>query len=294
MALPTIRFHNTPAGANSSTVENFMTALHTEIIAAGWTIEYADSDAIGGGSAGTPAWDKSPVINTDAGVVVYKMPKNGHDTNWFVRLRPGWAANVNRPHMRGITIGTTHDGTGGVTGGTTELTPGVAATQSDNRQILLAASEDGFALHLIFTNNVNVIVERARRSDTGVVTDDILAFVSYGSGSGRSALIRAGVGAVHTHDPVALGGFNNGITAASFGSGVSLESYAGSHIPIVGPYWLRGHPFWHGRHSFLVSFEDHPVDSDRSIVIDGASRVYKVNANGEQGNLWARWAVATE
>src|SRR5690606_32678165 len=126
------------------------------------------SDAIGSSmDPSTPAWDKTPATNTDAGVAVYRMPANDHATQWFVRLRPGWAANTNRPHMRGVTLGTTHDGSGGISGAGSELAPIVTTSQTDSRQVLIACSEDGFALLLPSTAAaINVIVERARRSDT--------------------------------------------------------------------------------------------------------------------------------
>src|SRR5690606_38531163 len=114
--------------------------------AAGWTLEYADSDAIGGSvDPSTPAWDKTPATNTNAGIAVYRMPANGHTTQWFVRVRPGWGGAANRPHMRGMQLGTSHDGSGNLSGGGAELIPDGSSTQLDNREWLAAVSEDGFA-----------------------------------------------------------------------------------------------------------------------------------------------------
>lgn len=292
MAAPTVRYFEASAGTDSSLLSVWMPKLQELLLDAGWTLEYADADAIGAGSSGSPAWDKTPAVNVDAGVAVYRMPANGHDTQWFVRLRPGWAANTNRPHMRGVTLGTTHDGSGGISGAGSELAPSAATAVTDNRQVLIAASEDGFALLLPATSAaVNVIVERARRSDTGAITDDVLALNTFSGAA--SVLARAGVGVVHDHPPVVLGGFTNSSSPSTFGAAVSLENHDASDIPIVGPYWLRGHPFFHGRLAFLVSTGDHNNNTDRDLHIDGGAKTYRV-AGQDQGANWAVWAVATE
>lgn len=295
MAAPTVHYFEAPAGTGSSLLSVWMPKLQELLLDAGWTLEYADSDAIGGSvDPSTPAWDKTPAENTDAGVAVYRMPANDHDTRWYVRLRPGWAAATNRAHMRGVTLGTTHDGSGGISGAGSELAPSVALASTGNRQVLIASSEDGFALHLPNATSgtaMTVIVERARRSDTGAITDDVLALNTFSSAV--SVLARAGVGVVHNHLPVVLGGFTNAAAPVAFGSAVSLENHDASDIPIVGPYWLRGHPFFHGRLAFLVSTGDHNNNSDRDLHIDGSARTYRVAALN-QGDNWAVWAVATE
>lgn len=292
MATPTVSFFNASAGTNSALLVDWMTQLQSMLFAKGWTLAYADADAIGSSlDPSTPAWDKEPATTTDAGVAVYQMPANGHDTQWFVRLRPGWAANTNRPHMRGVQVGTTHDGSGNVSGGSAEAAPTITTSQTDNRQILMAVSEDGFFFTLPGgASSVNVLVERARRSDTGSVTDDLLVLNTFSSAA--AALARAGVGEVHTVTPIALGRFNNGTSPTSFGS-VSLQNYDGSHVPIVGPFWVRGFPFFHPRLAFLVNPGDHAVNTDRDLFIDGAARTYRA-AGTEQGSNWAVWAVATE
>lgn len=293
MALPTVHFHSAAAGTNSSLLSVWMTQLDNMLVNdAGWERSFVDSDAIGGGSAGAPAWDKTPVINTDAGVAVYRMPLNDHDTRWYVRLRPGWSAATSRPYMRGVTIGDTHDGTGGVTGAGSEVTGTTATSQTDNRQVMLAVSEDGFALHLPNNNTTNVIstVERARRSDTGEVTDD--AFVITGHSGLDTALVRSGVGLVSNPQLITFARWGLAGSAPS-PFNASLANHDGSHIPIVGPFITGGHPFLHGRLMFLVNVQDHSVNSDRDIEIDGGSKTYRV-AGGIQSNNWAVIAVATE
>lgn len=292
MAAPTVRYFEAPAGTDSSLLSVWMPKLQELLLDAGWTLEYADADAIGAGSSGSPAWDKTPATNVDAGVAVYRMPANGHDTQWFVRLRPGWAANTNRPHMRDVQVGTTHDGNGNVSGGSAGVAPTVTTAQTDNRQVLMAVSEAGFFFTLPASSGVvSVLVERARRSDTGVVTDDLLVLNTFSNAA--AAIARAGVGEVHTVTPIVLGGFNNATSPASFGSGVSLQNSDGSHVPVVGPFWVRGFPFFHPRLAFLVNPGDHAVNTDRDLHIDGAAKTYRA-AGTAQGTIWAVWAVATE
>lgn len=87
-----VRFHRANAGAGSSPVSVWAKKLHDLLLLAGWTLEFANTDAIGTGSAGSPNFDKAPAVNTSAGVVIYKMPLNGQVTPWFVRLEPKWAS----------------------------------------------------------------------------------------------------------------------------------------------------------------------------------------------------------
>lgn len=293
MAAPTVHYFDAPAGTGASALAIWMTQLDDMLVNdAGWERSFVDSDAIGGGSAGAPAWDKAPATTTDAGIAVYRMPLNDHDTRWYVRLRPGWSAATNRPYMGGITIGDTHDGTGGVTGAGSEVTGSAATSQTDNRQIMLAVSEDGFALHLPNNNTTNVIatVERARRSDTGAVTDD--AFVITGHSTLGTALVRSGVGLVSNPSLITLSRWGiAGSGPTNFNA--SLANHDGSHIPIVGPFIPGGHPFFHGRLMFLVNVQDHATNSDRDIEIDGDARTYRV-AGGNQTNNWAIIAMATE
>lgn len=173
-----VNFDHAPAATDSSLLSKWMTSLHARLIAAGWTIEYADSDAIGGGSSGTPAWDKSAAVNTDAGVAVYRMPANGNLTRWFVRLRPGWASHTIRPHMRGITIGNAHNGSGTVTGPGGEMVALTTSTTTSNVEFITAASEDGFLVFLnAGSNSVLAHVERIRLRSG--VQDELLAINKY-------------------------------------------------------------------------------------------------------------------
>lgn len=294
MAAPTIHYRSATAGTGSSALSVWAPKLDDMLVNdAGWDRSFIDSDAIGGGSAGAPAWDKTPATNTDAGVAVYRMPANDHDTRWYARLRLGWATNVVRPHIRGVTIGTTHNGTGGVTGAGGELVPSAGAGVAGNGAHQISVSEDGFGIRLDASNPQHVpvtLIERARRIDTGAITDDLLVYNAYGTG-GTSRLARAGVGVVHDDLPIILGGYDGNTVPTVFAG--SIANYDASGIPIAGLFWTRGFPYYHGRLAFLVSARDHTSDSAITHEIDGQGRAYRTAATAN-ASTWVLWAFATE
>jgi hypothetical protein len=67
-------------------------AIHNALLTAGWTIEFANGDAIGTGSASNPAWTKTPANAASGGVVIYRMPISGAFTRWYVRFELFWNA----------------------------------------------------------------------------------------------------------------------------------------------------------------------------------------------------------
>lgn len=290
MALPTIQFHSEPAGANASTINKFMTKLHELLDDAGWTIVYADADAIGSGSAGDPAWDKTPAPTTSAGIVVYQMPLNDHTTRWFVRIEPSWGTNNNRVYVSSLSIGDVHNGAGGVSGGGAALVTTQPPSNDIDHQHLIATSEDGLFLSLVGAGvSVIAAVERPRRVDTAAVTDDAWAWLVGGTSAAR--LARAGVGEVHSVIPLALAGV---INTGPGGHGGAVANYDGSEIPIVGPFIPRGFPLYSLRLMGFLSAGDHSANSDRAISIDGGPKTYRCPGAVYGSVAWAYLAVATE
>jgi hypothetical protein len=104
MALPTVHYDRIAAATNSSLHSETMPKLHALLVAAGWTVEFINSDAIGTGTSGSPAWDKTPAVSTSCGIAIYSMPLNDHSRAWFVKLEPGWGSSV--------TNGVQHEGHG--------------------------------------------------------------------------------------------------------------------------------------------------------------------------------------
>lgn len=248
-----------------------MTALHAHLIASGWSIEYADSDAIGSGSAGAPAWDKTPATVSDAGFAVYQMPANDHTTEWYVRIRPAWGAATTRVYVAGVTIGDTHDGSGGVTGGASEVAVAATGSNTDGYAWGISACEDGFALAMAGSGSTTVLVERLRELD-GTVTDDLVALLTVTQL--KCAHVRAGVGLVTSQPPIVLGALGpSGVL--TFGTGNTIVNGDGDEVPIVGPFWPKGDPFYGPpRTAFLGSATDYATSTSYEREVDGGGKTY--------------------
>jgi hypothetical protein len=290
MALPTVHFFDAAAGTDSALISVWMPKLQELLFAAGWTIEYADSDAIGTGSSSVPAWDKTPANNTDAGIAVYRMPLNDHTTRWYVRMRPGWGSATTVPFVRGMQLGLTHEA-GAVSGAGTEMAPTQPTTVKDTA-CAVSVSEDGFLfVNGHSTNTPVTMVERTRTLD-GTVQDDVLAW-NKGTNSAAAFPTRhvsAAIGVVSTLLPVALQSYFIGGTAIM----ESLEVQDASEIVIIGPYYPGGLPlFAPPRLGVLASPADVAGGMSRVLTIDGGGKLYKAMP-GSVSTTLGIYLVATE
>lgn len=290
MALPTIVYSRTAAASGSSDVDDIGVAIHDALIAAGWSIVYADSDAIGGGSSSDPAWDKTPATNVLAGTVVYQMPLNDHTTQWFLKFSLGWGTSTARVSMRDVTIGDTHDGSGGVSGGGT-ISVSATTASTYGSEFGISASEDGLAFFCTVPQGPKLFIERLRAWDE-TVTDDVVAYAANQGGGFLHA--RAGVGVVTSQAPVVLAGMHASATMTHFGSGALLVNGDGDEIPIVGPFWPGANPFYGApRLFFFGPAGDYNTDADYDRVVDGGARTYHSLATAAS-SYWANWMMATE
>lgn len=239
MALPTIIYDADSPGTNASIIAVIGPKLHSMLLSAGWSIEYADSDAIGGGSAGSPAWDKSYSSGALAGTVVYRMPANDHDTEWFVKFSLGWGTAADRVTPRFLQCGTGHDGSGTLTGGGTGITMSASTGSPASLGHIISVSEDGFATWWDgnVTTGALLMVERVRAAD-GTVTDDMLALAKPNSNVLYRRAYTAAGGEDTLSDIIVLGRLTDGatISTSAVASAVSAD---GSASVIVGPYLTR-------------------------------------------------------
>lgn len=171
-----VRFHRANAGAGSSPVSVWAKKLHDLLLLAGWTLEFANADAIGTGSAGSPNFDKAPAINTSAGVVIYKMPLNGQVTPWYVRLEPTWGTPPGGiASFLGVQTGTGQ--AGGVLQNPAAAVAFGLATGSqgnNNSELYVIAHPDAFCVCLTGGTNYGWVVSVGRRiDDAGETTDDV-------------------------------------------------------------------------------------------------------------------------
>ncbi len=290
MALPTIRHHRAATGTDSALLSVWMTKLQELLFLAGWTVEFANADAIGTGSAAIPAWSMAPVPNTDAGIAVYRMPANGHSVPWFVRLTPGWALSTDRGHMRSAQVGRTHT-TGTIGEGNANHAAHIITTQTKDSGFMVSVSEDGMALYLNSSAAAGAhafLVERVR-NNAGTVMPGVVMMTSSGGTSGNK------VSSV-TPDGVAIldGVLNRTLAlAVSSGSGVlstssvSTKDAAGESAAISGPFFesyvgLTSPP----RLMMLVGSLDGAQDAIVPVEIDGAIRDYRC-ANASSSSLTA-------
>lgn len=283
MALPTVAYHATAAATNASTVQAVATRLHDMLIDAGWTLEWADSDAIGGGSSSDPAWDKTYSSGALAGTVVYRMPANGHTTRWFVKFTLGWGSAADRVAVRFAQCGTGHDGTGGITGGGSGIT--IAAGSGSTRDLghLHSVSEDGFAIWWDgnSTSAALLAIERLRLAD-GTVTDDMLihAKTNNASSSFNRRTYSANTGEDTVSDAIVLGRINDSGTFTTITAVSSLATGDGTATAVVGPYMTRGDILSSPpRHWCLIPFGDAAAGTTISVVVDGTEKPHQLSAS---------------
>lgn len=301
MAAPTIVYDSAVAASGSSLHASVFSALHDLLTDAGWTQEYIDSDAVGGGSSGSPAWDKTPANNTATGRAIYSMPLNDHSRAWFVEFTPSWGATAANNLVWTIRIGT------GIDGGNDLIDPGstlsvgtnnVAATAS---AMQMSASEDGFFVSVNHGSaNISRVfwVERVRDID-GVVGDDL--FVSAMASATTNAAWPGSLSPNSTAGPPLLRyRASDGLESATrlmllLNAGASTTGGSGeTNIP-QGPIptipSIGGYP----RLFLFLPTADATFNTDHPVLVDGGVKQYRtattaLNVSAGVGTL----IVATE
>lgn len=274
MALPTVHFTRIPPTTNGSLHSIIYPALHALLIAAGWTLIYADADAIGTGSSSNPAWDKTPATTQDAGIAIYRMPANDHSRQWFVRLRPYWGASTNYVAHR-FQVGTGESG-GSLTGAGTErqLISGTAAMQSV--EVLMNASEDGFSLtHGNTWTNISAVIERAREFD-GEVTSHLATAWFAQTGNQGSIAYRASDGLEHAAGKWRMLGVNNDGTnfAQASSTDHTTTDTGGENSVALGPFPFSARLWGLPRLWLLTHITDAVAASDHPVSVDGGVKLY--------------------
>lgn len=307
MAAPTVRFQDNAPGADVSTVQNVMTALHGHLIASGWTIEYADADAIGTGSAGTPAWDKAPASNTSMGVVVYRMPANDHTNRWFVWIdaRYGSSTALMGYRCRG---GLTHDGSGNVSDGSAELGPAIGVNTGAG--FMMSVSEDFFAIvqygFATATANGLFMVERPRTM-AGVVGEGLVCLNYRSAASAVAGFSLTASGGVLRENVSSFGvlmlgstsGTSVGVYSSSNMGSAGTKDAAGETAYPCGPYIVSSSGLFLPRSLMAFCTDDQVAGGIMPVDVDGSVREYKftgeiISRDPFQTGSVYRTAVATE
>lgn len=174
------------ASSRNSTPANVMTQLHANLIAAGWELVYADADAIGTGTASSPAWSKAPASGATIGRAVYRMPAvAGYATRWCLEFAPFWNGAAGLPWGMSVRSATDATGSGVLTSpsGAMITGPGTLATSnSASAEWYVSTYEHGVLIALHATTGWMACLERRRRLD-GTLLDDLTTYMSSPTGS---------------------------------------------------------------------------------------------------------------
>jgi hypothetical protein len=302
VALPTIYYHRQPIGVDSARVIDFMPKLTELLLDAGWTAEWADSDAIGAGSLLLPAWDKTPATSTAAGNAVFRMPANGHSIQWYVRIEARWGGATSQAQISSLQAGSAYSGSGtSVTSGHSNHSAGLLSASTKDHGFTAVASEDGFALHLN-GNGVSatplVWVERCR-SPAGVVGDGMFTVTQASVSNGTRVSSLRSTGAVQLDASTGAGLYfvtrsaGNSITALA--AGTSSKNASGQQASLTGPFVQSDDGYSLGRLVVAVGFDDGAQDAFLPVNIDGGIKTYRIanTANAANGPFGAagHWAA---
>ena len=279
------------------TVVSFMTNLHTRLIASGWTQEYIDADGIGGGTTENPAWDKTPANSTDAGIVVYKMPAldelDTEETEWYIRLRPGWFAATGRPQIRGVTIGTSVDGSGNVSGGPSEYVAQVNTSTTSTISYTISAYKHGFYFASHSASGTSLHIERlSDYEDTELSNHLHMSYhvLATGAASFYAKIDKDSGSEIYNYAFFLL----NYDGAAATVQNTPTTSREGLISYVVGPFAPGGDPLhWHPRLACLIANNEAAANQDFMIQVNGSYRLYRA----EPINLsttFGRRVIATE
>ncbi|WP_104990851.1 hypothetical protein [Deinococcus sp. NW-56] len=274
-----------PANGRTSTIQNMFTQLHATLLAAGWTLVFADADAIGAGTAENPAWNKAPAVNTNAGRVIYQMPAvAGFPTRWCVELAVSWGSSNTTMQNVAMRLGTEAGGDGTLTGAGTTHRANVnnAAGNATSTEWYVNAYEHGLllALHII-NGGFLLALERRRRLD-GTVIDDATAYgCVVGGGNigavGTQSAVQQGVAQTRS---VSAGEYNAqswAVFATGGGSAVfTLNRMDGATGIPQGPFNVSGGTAGLPRLFVFLPPNDCTAGVDSTLYADGANRAYHV------------------
>lgn len=301
----TVQFHHVNAGTNSSTLQVWARKLHELLLAAGWTLEYANADAIGTGSASSPAFDKAPAASTSGGVVVYKMPLNGQATPWFVRIEPQWAAGTGGSNsFINVQIGTGQSG-GVLANPSTAVVLATASTSFANNgsELFVSAHPDAFCVCLTGTN-ANWLVSVGRRINlAGETLDDLVTSLIASANvtvSGPSGIVPEGScvtrsaqsGELSAQRFVAFTSPGASATTCVQPNTLNLPA-AASGFPL-GPYLTSGGLQSLPRLWMMVADNDSVAGTDQMVRVDGQDRLYLVASSSTAMRWHGRLALARQ
>lgn len=179
------------------TMQQFANALEVALLAVGWTLEFADADAITGGTAADPGWGKAFAANASAGRAVFRMPAVGGLTRWYCEVSLKWGPGATSYPLN-VRSALGVSGAGVLFNPGSGFGPDVDAVGGG--EIIISASESGFAVGVNMNEVLGyVLAFERKRNLVGADLDDIVThgssqalvsnqnFLRYGSCVTRSA-----------------------------------------------------------------------------------------------------------
>ena len=271
-------------------IQTLGTAIHAALILQGWTIEYANADAIGTGSASNPAWTKTPpnAAITSAGIVVYRMPSFSVLNRWYLQIEFFWAANVNNCFFtRFTTAQGVNSGTGVlVSAGTTY---GTSFNQNNgpnsNGESWLGAWEHGILLSVSSLGGINngITGFERRRGFDGNVQDDCVSYLCLGAGAtgigfggsnSSDNMVRSWTVGERTAEPLALLLGQSSSAAGASRAITTFNQPSGNTGYPMGFYTTSGGLGGTVRLMQLWWLTDSNNLSSQDVYVDGANRQY--------------------
>jgi hypothetical protein len=258
------------------TLQQVGQAIHAALIGAGWTIAYADSDAITGGTASSPGWGKTAAINTIAGRATYQMPVTPFATRWFVDIELYWGT-LATAYSVSVKTATGCSGAGVLANPGTPVRPSPTSAINSG-EFVFCASPNGFALGICLTASGGyAICAERRRNLAGVALDDIVVH-AIANGSPISGTVLPYGGAINRNligsenGPVPYAYLCFAINPSSAFSTSEPTSLAGAGalrgIP-MGPMIMSGGASGMSEHMLLFPAGDAPFGNDLTVSFGG-------------------------
>lgn len=268
------------------TLQQMGVDIDTVLKGAGWTLEYANADAITGGTAAIPGWGKTFASTVSGGIVVYKMPVTTLATRWLVEIELFWNITLNIFVAR-VRTATAVSVAGVLTNPGTQIGPSGTATNNTG-ECIVGASEHGFAIGqaLGLATGYALCVER-KRNLAGVQIDDIVVH-GLSTNTASNGLFTATGGCVNRN---LAGGENGSVdyllvrkTISGGGSYSASEptSLAGAGALrgiAMGPLIASGGLGGMSGHLLFFPINDAPLGNDLTISVAGVDRLFGVAAN---------------
>lgn len=282
-----INLYRSKANGNpASTPTNLMRALHTQLVLSGWTLVYADVDALSGNTlAQGPLWNKVLAASVSLGTVVYKMPAVAipgvaSPTRWCLRINLATQASANNVNYT-ATSGTDCDAGGVLTAASTAYALSAGTSNVSMTDWYVSAYEHGLLIATFATQGAFLFhLERRRKLVSGDVLDDLTFNV------GQSITTVAVFGAVSGNNWPSGASFTRSLTAESTASlwniiknssgsaPATMQINNGTSATPVGPECTSPERSGIPRLFQVYSAGDIGVGVLQNIVADGATRQY--------------------